>query len=71
MLLCCDGLSNAISETELASLIAEHTPPMACEHLIALANERGGADNLTAVVAWFDGDGLELPTASEPIGDRT
>ena len=32
-----------------------------------LANDRGGEDNLTAVVAQFDGPGLPSPLASESV----
>lgn len=67
LLLCCDGLSNVVSEAELGEILAELRPGAACDRLIDLANDRGGVDNLTAVVATFDGSGLEPPRADEPI----
>lgn len=61
VLLCCDGLSNAISDDELAAILGSASPSEACARAIALANERGGEDNLTAIVARFDGDSLAAP----------
>ena len=40
----------------------------ACGTLIDLANERGGHDNITAIVARIDGDGLEDSDDSAPVG---
>ena len=37
-----------------------------CHHLVDLANERGGPDNITVVAARFDGDGLPAAGAGEP-----
>jgi serine/threonine protein phosphatase PrpC len=58
ILVCCDGLSNAISDDELAMILIASDPAIACQKLIDLANERGGEDNLTAIVARFGGEGL-------------
>ncbi len=69
LLLCCDGLSNALADDELRDLVAGNDPDTACRKLIGLANERGGADNLTAIVACIDQGELEEPTEAETIGD--
>jgi len=61
VLLCCDGLSNAVSDDELRSLLVSSPPGDACTKAIALANERGGEDNLTAIVARFEGSALLPP----------
>ena len=51
LLLCSDGLTRMITEPEIAgTLQAEPDPTKACERLIELANEQGGADNITAIV---------------------
>jgi protein phosphatase len=61
LVLCSDGLSGQVKKEEIAKIITE-APNLsaACDRLIALANERGGPDNITVVVARFDGDGLRF-----------
>ncbi|MCA9608268.1 MAG: cyclic nucleotide-binding domain-containing protein, partial [Myxococcales bacterium] len=49
-LLCSDGLSGYLEEVELARLFAETPEDALSQRLIDLANERGGKDNITAVV---------------------
>ena len=59
LVLCSDGLSGQVKKEEIAQVVTT-TPELsaACDKLIALANERGGPDNITVVLARFDGDGL-------------
>jgi protein phosphatase len=52
LLLCSDGLTRMVMEPEIAgALQSEPDPQTAAEHLVAVANERGGADNVTVIVA--------------------
>lgn len=52
VLLCSDGLHDPVPEPEtLARLAGRGTPQRAVERLIAKANQRGGPDNVSAVVA--------------------
>jgi serine/threonine protein phosphatase PrpC len=54
--LCSDGLHGYLSDEEVAALVAS-TPPMEQpERFVALANERGGKDNITTVVVTIRGD---------------
>ena len=54
LLLCSDGLTRMVTEPEIAgTLQAETEADKAAEKLVALANERGGADNITVVVVRF------------------
>ena len=51
LLLCSDGLTRMVTEPEIAgTLQAEPDPTKASERLVELANEQGGADNITAIV---------------------
>jgi PPM family protein phosphatase len=51
LMLCSDGLTRMVTEPELAgTLQAETDPVRAAEKLVALANERGGPDNITVVI---------------------
>lgn len=51
VLLCSDGLSGMVSEPEIMRIVAEApTAEVACRNLIDAANQRGGHDNITAVV---------------------
>jgi protein phosphatase len=51
VLLCSDGLTRMVTEPEIAgTLQAETDPARAAAKLVALANENGGADNVTVLV---------------------
>ena len=67
LLLCSDGISNAISHAELLEILSVHSPKLACSNLVQLANDRGGADNLTAMVVLFEGSGLPAPSPNETV----
>ena len=55
LVLCSDGLWSCVAEGELAEIVtAETDVAAACERLVALANERGGPDNITVLVARFE-----------------
>jgi protein phosphatase len=61
LVLCSDGLSGQVKKEEIAKIVTQAKDlSAACEQLIALANERGGPDNITVVIARFDGDGLRF-----------
>ncbi len=57
VLLCSDGLTNHVEETDLGRIInkaySETGVVSACDELIASANRGGGTDNITAVVMAF------------------
>ena len=56
LLLCSDGLSGYIEDAELARMVAA-APDLqtACERLVSLANQRGGRDNISVVLAQVGG----------------
>jgi PPM family protein phosphatase len=54
LLLCSDGLTEMVPDAGIAAILKEEQEPRrACEQLLAEANERGGKDNITALVACF------------------
>ena len=68
LLLCSDGLSNKVTAHEMKQAIQESADLAAgCKQLINLANERGGEDNITVLIARFDGPDLEMPAEGETI----
>src|SRR5579875_1172878 len=51
LLLCSDGLWEMVRHDDLLKALSEKASPQAiCDKLIAMANENGGEDNITAVV---------------------
>lgn len=53
LLLCSDGLSGVVQDAEIREILAaENDPQQACDHLGALANQRGGPDNITILIAY-------------------
>src|SRR5260221_6968914 len=54
LLLCTDGLTSMLSDARIKVVLdATPRPDQACMELIRLANEAGGTDNVTAVVARY------------------
>ncbi len=52
-LLCSDGLA-PVSEEEVWQVILTEPPQQACEHLVQMANDRGGPDNITVLIVAID-----------------
>lgn len=51
VLLCSDGLSNMVADEELLAVAARHDDPGdACAQMVAMANQRGGRDNITVIL---------------------
>jgi protein phosphatase len=57
MLLCSDGLTEMVSDEEIAQVLRSDADlHRACERLVHLANEKGGKDNITVILVRFDLD---------------
>lgn len=69
LILCSDGLTGLVHDDEIQDLVvASGRPEIACGQLVDLANERGGNDNITVVVAGVGG-GLQRPATGETFDD--
>jgi PPM family protein phosphatase len=56
LLLCTDGLTNMVTDLEIASALLEHPEAQASANfLISLANQRGGTDNVSLIVVRISG----------------
>lgn len=55
VLLCSDGLTEMLTADEISAILQESDEPAGlCKRLVAQANERGGKDNVTVIVAKYD-----------------
>jgi protein phosphatase len=71
LVLCSDGLSGLVKKEEIAEIAGrERDLQVACDKLVALANERGGPDNITVILARFEGEGLRPPEPSAEVGHQ-
>lgn len=50
LVLCSDGLSNLVSDEELSAFVGQYEPQESVVQLVSCANDRGGIDNITAIV---------------------
>jgi PPM family protein phosphatase len=67
LVLCSDGLTGLVRDDEIRDIVvASGRPEVACGQLVDLANERGGTDNITVVIAGVGG-GLSRPITGESI----
>jgi serine/threonine protein phosphatase PrpC len=53
LLLCSDGLTDMLDDTEIARLVNGGSPKRIAQRLIAAANRSGGLDNISVVMARF------------------
>jgi protein phosphatase len=80
LLLCSDGLSGKLRGDDIRQIVAASDGDLAraCEALVNEANDRGGEDNITVVLARLAGDDLPSPDTDRitvelpsPDGDDT
>lgn len=67
LLLCSDGLSNKVSAASMQRIVVENINSLehACAELVKEANENGGEDNITVVLAKLTGDKLADPSGDD------
>jgi PPM family protein phosphatase len=67
VLLCSDGLSGKLKADDIHRIVAGSNGDLAkaCDALVDEANNRGGEDNITVVLARFNGDDLEAPSTDK------
>ncbi len=71
VVLCSDGLHSLVGDEEISEIVRSMPLADAVDRLIDLANERGGTDNITAIVAHVDElDALPAGT-DHPKPERT
>jgi protein phosphatase len=71
LMLCSDGLSGMVRNDEIREVLRSTDDPLeACKALTDRANQAGGHDNITVVVAKFEGPGLREPSREDVDGLR-
>lgn len=56
LLLCSDGLWGVVDQQTIVDIVLREVDPIiACEQLVAEANQNGGPDNISVIVAWLKG----------------
>ena len=71
LVLCSDGLSGQVTKDDIGVIVTDSSSiEEACKRLIDRANESGGPDNITVIVARFDGSGLQPSVREDEVGHR-
>src|SRR5262245_35444092 len=70
LVLCSDGLSGQVKKEEIAREAGTGDLHRATERLVSMANERGGPDNITFVMARLDGDGVRTVSGGDEVGHQ-
>lgn len=67
LLMCSDGLSGMVRYDDIRQTLLDHPDTVeACKVLTDKANDAGGHDNVTVIVARFEGDSLPEPSDDDP-----
>lgn len=77
IVLCTDGLSGQVQDAEIAAAVSRYSPDEAAVRLVDLANQRGGPDNASVIVARAASDTQPVmkatslsPAAAGPAPDK-
>jgi protein phosphatase len=71
LVLCSDGLSGQVTKDDIARIVTQNQDlTAACKALIDQANAAGGPDNITVIVARFEGAGLDAAGSQDDVGHR-
>jgi PPM family protein phosphatase len=71
LVLCSDGLSGLVRDTEIAEAVTQVPDLRAlCARLITTANSKGGPDNITVVAARFEGAALTPAGHDDEVGHQ-
>jgi protein phosphatase len=70
-IMCSDGLSNMVGDDELCTIVEDNDLETACKHLVDVANERGGDDNITVVIAQVESLSEDADKALDSEEDET
>lgn len=66
--LCSDGLSGMIDDSEIAGVVQSSADlDEICRRLVALANEHGGEDNITALIVHVEADAAEASRNADTL----
>lgn len=69
IVICSDGLHGLVTDEEILSHVTRHRPAAAVETLVRLANERGGPDNISVLVAQVVEDEADTQPGFMAIAD--
>ena len=68
LVICSDGLSGMVEPEDIRDVVlAIEDPADACMKLTQMACDNGGDDNVTVIIAHFDGDGLSEPGIGDEV----
>ena len=70
LLMCSDGLTDMLRDNEIREIILNHNPHQICQKLVDAANEKGGKDNISVILARITTGGKKR-TVMRPIKVRS
>ncbi|HEY9077708.1 MAG TPA: Stp1/IreP family PP2C-type Ser/Thr phosphatase [Anaerolineaceae bacterium] len=65
LMLCTDGLYEGVPLHVMQEVLSNNPPPISCQKLIDLANQAGGSDNITVVVAEVKVEGVDAASVDK------
>lgn len=68
VVMCSDGLSGLVTDDQICDIVLKNPEPIdACKTLTEAARDAGGHDNITVIVAQFDGKGIAAPKERDVV----